>query len=622
MQDLLSEGTEQFSIILANPINAQFETFSAMATIDDDELSACGEPALNPGTDTGLFIWQDCQNPGHWTLRVIADTSASATTFLGSLSSDQYFFKGPGELFANIIETDIESNDLIDLSNPLIMEFVLAVANSGVDEFSFEMNQDTDVCLELDHPASSIYIGEKKVPMPSVLQLNTLGSCIKPPVLNTLDLASAALVHNYDFGVNIINNLDTANKIPQIINEADGWYSFLGAMITPDVDIAPSGETSTQVSTMTAASKWAGVGYSLAGLSPGHVYELEIEVKPGDDNLALTIYEGENDAKWVFYLRDTSTASPYIKVQAGYQALWTALEDLGSGWYKVRIRIDTDNPGTAITDWNSVALKFFHNQLETDAPTEYGKIKIYEPELSQLYKHFTTRYKHGRDFKSQGIGRAQLINNAWSRMSDNDNHRLDNDSLDLVAHLYSLTDGGIESGMIRSRAVLDPAKTYYYETRMQTSEGAGFWSNFWLLSDEPNVWPPEIDIVEIVQGSGDPNWNTYTSYHTLHGNYQSPNIFAHENTFDNQYSNTANYANTYHTFAALVTPSHVAWFVDDILVRYAEMLWYQNGSSIQAPGPNMIIDFVVGGDWPGAPDNLLDFPATLSVDYLKVWELP
>ena len=623
LQDLIQEGTEQFFIQLANPVNATLEsTAMAAVQIDDDELSACNAPDYTSGINTGVFLWQDCVNLGHWTLRVVSDGTSATQIFQATFASDQYFFMGPGQLFSNITTSNLEASDLLDTQDPLQLKSLMAVTNNGFDEFSFDVPAGADVCFNLNFPTLPVYIGEKKVVMPAAFQINTLDSCLNPGVLNTLDLSSGTVVADYDFGANIAKNLDTSDQIGKAVTLANGWQPLITALITADFDVTPTGTATTQISAPSGASKWIGVEHVLSTLTSGTVYELELEVKPGDDKFAITVYEGASDAKWIFYLNDAISGTPYIRVQAGFKALWTELVDQGNGWFTVKIRIDTDDAATAISDWNNVSLRLYHNQLQTDAPAEYGNVMIYQPELSQLYKHFYTRYAHGRDFNSQGIGRAQALNNAWSRMSDNDNHRLETDHLDLVAQLYSLTDGGIESGMIRSRMIFDPTKSYYYEARIKPSLGNGFWTNFWINSNDPTAWPPEIDIVEIVQSNGAPEWNNYTSFHTLHGNFQSPNIFSHDKTLGNQYSNVLDYTAAYHTFAALVTPTHTAWFVDDVLVRYAQMLWFENGTSTPAPGPNFILDFMVGGDWPGAPENAADFPATFSVDYVKAWELP
>jgi len=55
--------------------------------------------------------------------------------------------------------------------------------------------------------------------------------------------------------------------------------------------------------------------------------------------------------------------------------------------------------------------------------------------------------------------------------------------------------------------------------------------------------------------------------------------------------------------------------------------WYTTapGASQQAPFDipfSLILNVAVGGDWPGPPDATTPFPATMVVDYVRVWATP
>ena len=66
-----SEGPETFVLNLSNPVNALITTASAAATIEDNEVDACGEPAIDKSSETGVFLWRDCPS-NSWQMRVTA----------------------------------------------------------------------------------------------------------------------------------------------------------------------------------------------------------------------------------------------------------------------------------------------------------------------------------------------------------------------------------------------------------------------------------------------------------------------------------------------------------------------------------------------------------------------
>ena len=83
--------------------------------------------------------------------------------------------------------------------------------------------------------------------------------------------------------------------------------------------------------------------------------------------------------------------------------------------------------------------------------------------------------------------------------------------LSLVARAPSgpLGPGAIESGMLRSRW---SGGYGVFEIRMRVPAGRGLWPAFWL-NPEDQRWPPEIDVVEIVNNGRD---DTRQSFHFLH----------------------------------------------------------------------------------------------------------
>ena len=120
-----------------------------------------------------------------------------------------------------------------------------------------------------------------------------------------------------------------------------------------------------------------------------------------------------------------------------------------------------------------------------------------------LLREFATRYIYAN-------GALDHLNDEWSRYGDRDNHVFTARGLSLVARTTgTLGPGAIESGMLRSRW---SGEYGVFEIRMKVPAGRGLWPAFWL-NPQDQKWPPEIDVVEIVNNGRD---DTRRSFHFLH----------------------------------------------------------------------------------------------------------
>ena len=224
--------------------------------------------------------------------------------------------------------------------------------------------------------------------------------------------------------------------------------------------------------------------------------------------------------------------------------------------------------------------------------------------LDDLHKDFLTRY-------SSNNGTLDHLNNEWERYRDNNNHVISGGALHLVARVPSgvLQPGMIESGMIHSKW---ETKYGYFEARMKVPKGRGMWPAFWFASGKS--WPPEIDAVEIVNGK----WSTTTkSFHNVHGAY----IGRVTGIGKDGYTPGFDYADDFHTFAVEWTPTVVRHYVDNILVVEREFEWRQNNGA-EGDLTSVVLNLAVGGTWPGPPTDLAEFPASLDVAYIQVWQKP
>jgi beta-glucanase (GH16 family) len=227
----------------------------------------------------------------------------------------------------------------------------------------------------------------------------------------------------------------------------------------------------------------------------------------------------------------------------------------------------------------------------------------------QLRAEFFTRYVYDG-------GKLDTLpgNKEWERYRDNDNHRLEGSSLKLTAHVRGgLVDGGIESGMLRSRWT---GKYGYYECRLKVPAGRGLWPAFWL-NPHDEKWPPEIDILEIVDNGRDSTKNSFHFVHT--GKADTATTLSTKLDQWNSYRPGFDYKDDFHTFAVEWTPDTVTHYVDEIEVVSRRFGWKHDDGS-DGGAADVLLNLAVGGTWPGPPLNVNDFPAILEVDYIRVWQ--
>jgi uncharacterized repeat protein (TIGR01451 family) len=161
------EFSETFRILLSNPVNTTLARTSATGTIYDDDPGTCGAPTIDPVTDAGLFVWQDCATAA-WS--VTASAGGVSQTYVGRVQSDTDI--------VSVTPDSIEADDVLDFqSDPAVIDFSLVVGNSGTDGFSFMLATDANACLAVDSPSTPVFVGAQRNPIAAPFDLTTLGAC-------------------------------------------------------------------------------------------------------------------------------------------------------------------------------------------------------------------------------------------------------------------------------------------------------------------------------------------------------------------------------------------------------------------------------------------------------------
>lgn len=152
------------------------------------------------------------------------------------------------------------------------------------------------------------------------------------------------------------------------------------------------------------------------------------------------------------------------------------------------------------------------------------------------------------------------------------------------------------------------------EARIKLSAGQGLWAAFWMLGqNHPTVpWPAsgEIDIMEN-RGSA-----PATSVSAIHGpGYSGATPFGHSYTLPG-----GSLAADFHTFAVEWDASQARFYVDGLEhYRTTASALEQFGPSVLNQSFYLILNLAVGGGFDGDPQSDEIFPATMLVDYVRVF---
>lgn len=138
----------------------------------------------------------------------------------------------------------------------------------------------------------------------------------------------------------------------------------------------------------------------------------------------------------------------------------------------------------------------------------------------------------------------------------------------------------------------------YAEIRAKLPMGTGLWSAFWLLPQD-HSWPPEIDIME--------NWGSSTNVglyvHYLHKGKEATG---------GRGLTGLHLSSGFHTFAVDWEPHRITWYVDGKA---------QATASVSLSKPMYLLANLAINGW-HPPTSLTHFPASLTIDWIRVWQRP
>lgn len=151
------------------------------------------------------------------------------------------------------------------------------------------------------------------------------------------------------------------------------------------------------------------------------------------------------------------------------------------------------------------------------------------------------------------------------------------------------------------------------EARIKLPEGAGVWPAFWMLGNDIDQagWPGcgEIDILEFI--GREPT--------KIHGTVHGPGYSGANGVSGSMTLTGGDKASDFHTYAVEWSENEIRWFFDGKEYHKFSRTNVPAGSKWVFDHPFFIIlNFAVGGKWPGSPDPETKFPQSMLVDYVRV----
>ena len=152
------------------------------------------------------------------------------------------------------------------------------------------------------------------------------------------------------------------------------------------------------------------------------------------------------------------------------------------------------------------------------------------------------------------------------------------------------------------------------EARIKLPAGQGLWPAFWLLgADFPGTPWPDCGELDIMENHGS---NPQSTSSAIHGpGYFGNTPFVHADTLTR-----GRFAEDFHTFSVVWDSLRVQFFVDDSLHYTVERREVEHHGRWVFDQPFFIIlNLAVGGTFDSDPKSDRVFPATMVVDYVRVY---
>ncbi|MGM0369318.1 MAG: family 16 glycosylhydrolase [Bacillota bacterium] len=220
-----------------------------------------------------------------------------------------------------------------------------------------------------------------------------------------------------------------------------------------------------------------------------------------------------------------------------------------------------------------------------------------------------------------GNGHEQGIpgwgNNELQYYTDGDNVKVEDSKLIITAREEEKSDSHGNYDYTSARLNTKGNYDFKYgrvEIKAKMPEGQGLLPALWTLGSDidENPWPDcgEIDIAEVV--GDDPD----TVHGTVHGPISGHTGVGAGYTLPDE----EKFSDGFHEYAIEWDKNEVEFYVDDKLYHIVNKDEVGEEEWVYDKPQFFIMNLAVGGNWPGKPDENTEFPKTMEVDHIKVYE--
>jgi beta-glucanase (GH16 family) len=160
------------------------------------------------------------------------------------------------------------------------------------------------------------------------------------------------------------------------------------------------------------------------------------------------------------------------------------------------------------------------------------------------------------------------------------------------------------------------ATTYgQIDARIKLPAGRGLWPAFWAVgSNVENIGWPNAGEIDIMESLGN---EPFTLYGSIHG----PELGAPTGyKFTTPHRSASSLAGGFHTYGIEWSPGAIVFTFEGIPYATRTPASLPSGGRWVFDKPFfLLLNLAVGGNWPGAPNASTPFPATMLVDWVRVY---
>lgn len=189
--------------------------------------------------------------------------------------------------------------------------------------------------------------------------------------------------------------------------------------------------------------------------------------------------------------------------------------------------------------------------------------------------------------------------------------------LAIVARRQTTTAGGVTREFTSARLETQGLFSTTYgliAARIKIPAGVGLWPAFWMLGDDINtVGYPDAGEIDVMEALGQ---YPFTTRATAHGPSRGSGYSRGQD-----FVSARSLASRFHTYAVSWRPNSITWLIDGAPWATITPADLAAGEGWVFNKPfHLILDLAVGGNYPGPPNAFTRFPATMLIDWVRVYE--